>query len=71
MNTMRLSSLFGIVARTPIGICPKWYSNTSVKPGGGGGGEVGGSNERCLLTSNFDAKTIHGVKQNGLLIAIF
>ena len=23
---------------------------------GGGGGEVGGSNERCSLTSDFDAK---------------
>ena len=35
------------------------------------GDEVGGSNERCPLTSNFDAKEIHEVNQSVLLIAIF
>ena len=35
------------------------------------GDEVGGSNERFPLTSNFDAKNIHEVKQSSLLIAIF
>ena len=35
------------------------------------GDEVGGSNERCPLTSNFDAKKIHEVNQCALLIAIF
>ena len=39
--------------------------------GGGGGNKVGGGNERCLPTSNFDAKRIHGVKQSTLLFAIF
>ena len=28
------------------------------------GNEVGGSNERCPLTSNFDAKKIHELKQS-------
>ena len=35
------------------------------------GDEVGGSDERCLLASNFDKKKIRGVKQRALLIAIF
>ena len=34
------------------------------------GDEFGGSNECCLLTSNFDAKN-HGVKQRTLLISLF
>ena len=33
------------------------------------GDEVGGSNERCLQPSNYDAKTVHRVKQSSLLIA--
>ena len=35
------------------------------------GDEVGASNERCPLTSNFDAKKLRKVKQSELLIAIF
>ena len=31
--------------------------------------EVGGSNERYPLTSNFDAKEIHEAKQSTILIA--
>ena len=35
------------------------------------GDEVGGSNKRCPLKSNFDAERIHESKQSALLIAIF
>ena len=35
------------------------------------GDEVRGSNEQCLLTSNFDAKIINEVKQSKPLIVIF
>ena len=34
-------------------------------------GPVGGRNENCPLTSNFEAKEIHEAKQSALLIAIF
>ena len=33
--------------------------------------EVGGSNERRPLTSNFDAKKFHEVKQSALLVTTF
>ena len=35
------------------------------------GDEVWGSNEHCLLTSNFHVEKIHGVKQRTLLIPYF
>ena len=34
-------------------------------------GDVGGSNDRCPLTPNFNAKKIHEMKHGALLLSIF